>query len=114
MIRIGHPREIVFEKYAHDSVHYKRHLGAYVSARDLAQLFVKSIEVPEIENEDGVPWLVVYGISDNTRAFWSLSNARRVLGYTPKDDSEVKFAKDIRDYLINKPANDGVGRLGQP
>ena len=32
-------------------------------------------------NADGVPWVVAYGISGNTRAFWSLESARRVLGY---------------------------------
>ncbi|GIT16673.1 MAG: hypothetical protein CM1200mP38_3300 [Dehalococcoidia bacterium] len=36
---------------------------------------MKSIEAKNIENEYGIPWQVVYGISNNTRAFWSLSNA---------------------------------------
>ena len=112
MVRIGHPREIDVEKYAHDPTDYKRHVGAYVSARDLTQLFVKSIETPNIDNEDGVPWLVVYGISDNTRAFWSLVNARRVLGYTPEDDSEVRFADDIYGYLVGEGATGGLGRVG--
>ena len=36
-----------------------------------------------------------------TRApFWSLANARKVLGYEPEDDSEVKFAKDIQGFLV--------------
>ena len=44
-----------------------------------------------------MPWQVVYGISNNTRV-WSLANARKVLGYEPEDDSEVKFAKDIQGF----------------
>jgi NAD+ dependent glucose-6-phosphate dehydrogenase len=88
---------------------FKRALGAYLSARDCAELFRAAAEVPEIEGEGGVPWLVAYGISDNTRAFWSLDSARRKLGYAPKDDSEVIYAEDIRRLLV-----DGAhgGRLG--
>ena len=66
-------------------------------------------EAPNIENEHGVPWQVVYGISNNTRAFWSLSNAREVLGYEPEDDSEVKYAEDIRRLLSG---TDALGRVG--
>jgi NAD+ dependent glucose-6-phosphate dehydrogenase len=92
---------------------YKRDLGAYISPRDLTQLFAKAIAAPAIENEHGVPWQVVYGISDNTRAFWSLANARKVLGYQPEDDSEVKFAKDIAGFLLGDGASGGVGRVGR-
>ena len=35
-----------------------------------------------------------------TRAFWSIVNARRVIGYAPEDDAEIKFADEIRQYLI--------------
>ena len=81
MVRIGAPRDLELDVYEGDPANYKRDLGAYLSPRDLTQLFVKSIETPNIENEHGIPWQVVYGISNNTRAFWSLSNAREVLGY---------------------------------
>ena len=67
---------------------------------------------PYHDNEYGVPWLVVYGISNNTRAFWSLANARKVLGYEPEDDSEVKFADEIRGFLSGDGATGGVGRVG--
>ena len=40
-----------------------------------------------------VPFAVVYGISNNTRAFWSLDSARQVLGYEPEDDSEVVYGR---------------------
>jgi hypothetical protein len=78
----------------------KRDLGAYISPRDLTQLLIRAVEAPNIDNEHGVPWQVVYGISNNTRAFWSLVNAREVLGYEPEDDSEVKFADTVRRLLI--------------
>ena len=108
MIRIGAPREI--EVGDHDDLaRYKRDLGAWVSERDLAQLFERAIEAPNIENEHGIPWQVVYGISNNTRAFWSLSNARNVLKYDPQDDSEVKYADDIRSFLTGDGA---AGRVG--
>ncbi len=32
-------------------------------------------------------------------AFWSIANARRVIGYEPEDDSEQLFADDIHRYL---------------
>src|SRR5262245_33071058 len=73
MVRIGAPRELDVATYAGDLAAYKRDLGAYISPRDLTQLFVKAIEAPSIDNEHGVPWQVVYGISNNARAFWSLA-----------------------------------------
>ena len=85
-----------------------------MSERDLRQLFRRSIETPRIEDEHGVPWLVVYGISDNTRAFWSLESARRVLGYRPQDDSEVRYADDVRRLLTGPGAGAPGGRLGAP
>ena len=82
-------------------------MGAYISPRDITQLFKKSIETRNIENDYGVPWHVVYGISNNTRAFWSLSNARKVLGYEPEDDSEIKFSDDIQKFLLTNATSGG-------
>ena len=112
MVRIGAPRDLELAIYEGDPANYKRDLGAYLSPRDLTQLFVKSIETPNIDNEHGIPWQVVYGISNNTRAFWSLSNAREVLGYTPEDDSELKYAEDISAFLHGHDAKGGAGRVG--
>jgi len=112
MVRIGAPRDIVLESYKGDAANYKRDLGAYISPRDITQLFAKAAEAPNIENEHGVPWLVVYGISNNTRAFWSLTSARKMLGYEPEDDSEVKYAADIRGFLVGDGAVGGLGRVG--
>ncbi|MCA1723948.1 MAG: NAD(P)-dependent oxidoreductase [Thermomicrobia bacterium] len=102
-LRIGAPREINADQFAEDPKGYKRDLGAYLSARDLQQLTIKSIETENIEDAHGVPWQVFYGISGNTRAFWSLVNARAVIGYAPEDDSEVLFASDIQRLLHNNP-----------
>ena len=110
MVRIGAPRELDLAAYVGDPENYKRDLGAYISPRDITQLFQKAIEAPNIKNEHGVPWQVVYGISNNTRAFWSLTSARKALGYEPQDDSEVKFADDIRRFLIGE--NAPGGRVG--
>jgi NAD+ dependent glucose-6-phosphate dehydrogenase len=112
MVRIGAPRPLDIALYKGDPMTYKRDLGAYISPRDLTQLFSKAIDTPQIDNEHGVPWQVVYGISNNTRAFWSLANARKVLGYEPEDDSEVIYAKDIQGFLVGEGATGGVGRVG--
>lgn len=68
-------------------------------ARDQQQLFYRSVETPGIEDEHGVPFHIFYGVSNNARTFWSITNARRVIGYTPVDDSEVRFAADIARLL---------------
>jgi hypothetical protein len=102
-LRIGAPREIDAAQFADDPKGYKRDLGAYLSARDLQQLAIKSIETESIADEHGIPWQIFYGISGNTRAFWSIANARRVIGYAPEDDSEVKFAADIQRLLADNP-----------
>ncbi len=103
-LRIGAPREIDAATFAPAQLQaYRRDLGAYLSARDLQQLVIKSIEAESIADEHGIPWQVFYGISNNTRAFWSIANARRVIGYAPEDDSEVVFADDIRQLLSAGP-----------
>jgi NAD(P)-dependent dehydrogenase (short-subunit alcohol dehydrogenase family) len=98
-VRIGAPRPIVAEDFAGDERSYKRNLGAYISDRDMQQLYIKSLEYPDIRNADGIPYQVFYGISNNTRAFWSIANARAVIGYAPEDDSERVFAADIRKHI---------------
>jgi hypothetical protein len=42
-----------------------------------------------------VPFHIFYGVSNNARKFWSITNARRVIDYQPQDDSEMRFAADI-------------------
>ena len=98
-IRVGAPRPIRATDFDGDQVSHKRDLGGYISERDMQQLYTKSIEAEDIRNEDGIPFQIFYGISNNTRAFWSIANARKVIGYTPEDDSEVEFAKDIERHI---------------
>ena len=101
-VRIGAPRPILvsqFEGKPGGEAAYKRNLGAYISPRDIQQLFVRSIETESIEDEWAVPFQIFYGVSNNTRTFWSIANARRVIGYDPEDDSETTWAADIQRYL---------------
>lgn len=88
---------------------FKRALGTYLSDRDCASLFQSAVNIGQISGANGVPWSVAYGISDNTRAFWSLESARRELGYRPQDDSEVIYSEDIRRILATGGA---PGRSG--
>src|SRR5438876_10734739 len=104
-IRIGAPRDLAIatlvDERRHDPKTMHRDLGMWISPRDLAQLFVKSIEAASIDDEHGVPFQVFYGISDNTRKAWSIANARKVIGYEPEDDSEVVYADEIRRFLLD-------------
>src|SRR5688572_30238488 len=72
-----------------DPLTLDRDLGQWVSPRDLGQLFVKSAEAPNIEDEYGIPFQAFYGVSANTRSAWSIANAHKIIGYDPQDDSEV-------------------------
>lgn len=63
--------------------------------RDQVQLTVKSIETEDITDENGVPFQIFYGVSGNTHNFWSIANARRVIGYAPEDNSQIRFAEKI-------------------
>ena len=65
----------------------RRRLAIWISGRDMAQLVTIGIEHPDIRFE------VVYGISDNARAWFDNSNAYR-LGYRPQDKSEP-YAEEI-------------------
>jgi hypothetical protein len=100
MVRIGAPRPILLERFVGgDPARYKRDLGAWISPRDMRQLFAKSIETADIRTEHGVPFQIFYGVSDNARGFWSIVNARSVIGYEPEDDSEREYAADIASFL---------------
>jgi nucleoside-diphosphate-sugar epimerase len=94
--RIGGPRDDDIDRVAPGDVKVMhRALGAYLSRRDQVQQAIRMVETPDIEDENGVPFLVIYGISGNTHRFWSLANARQKLGYAPDDDSQVNFADKI-------------------
>lgn len=59
----------------------RRRLAIWISARDMAQLVTIGIERPKLKFE------IVYGISDNARAWFDNVNAYR-MGYQPRDKSE--------------------------
>ena len=99
-IRIGSPKEkIILACEPDDLKTFRRYLGAYLSARDQVQLIVKSIETENIENEHGVPFQIFYGISGNTHSFWNITNARKVIGYAPQDDSQIRFSEKVTEII---------------
>jgi nucleoside-diphosphate-sugar epimerase len=99
-LRIGGPRETdIDEIKPGDLKTLHRALGAYLSVRDQAQLYIRSVEAEPIEDEHGVPFVIAYGISANTHGFWSLVSARQKLGYAPQDNSAVKFADKIAKLM---------------
>jgi nucleoside-diphosphate-sugar epimerase len=63
-----------------------RALSAYVSPRDLNQLFVRALEATP-----AVTHAVVAGQSNNRRQRLDLTETRRVLGYDPQDDGFALF-----------------------
>ena len=106
LVRIVAPRQINAEEFIGLPRHrYIRDLAGYISPRDLQQLFCKSIEAPQVEDEHGVPFHIFYGVSNNALTFWSITNARQVIGYAPEDDSEVRFAADIARLLHGSAAD---------
>lgn len=73
-----------------------RRLSIWISHRDLAQLVGIGLDHPEIAFE------IVYGMSDNARAWWDNANAYR-LGYAPQDRGE-DYADEV---LAAHPAETG-------
>ena len=100
LIRIVAPREIDAADFADRPLErYLRDITGYISQRDLVQLFTRSVDAPSVNDRFGVPFQIFYGVSANARTFWSITNARDVIGYAPQDDSEVRFADDIAAML---------------
>lgn len=65
----------------------KRRLSIWISPRDITQLVRIGLEHPEVRYE------IVYGISDNARAWYDNANAVR-LGYRPQDKAE-DYAEEV-------------------
>ena len=94
--RIGGPRDDDIDQVKPGDVKVMhRSLGAYLSQRDQVQQAIRMVETEDITDENGIPFLIVYGISGNTHRFWSLASARRKIGYQPEDDSQVNSADKI-------------------
>lgn len=70
---------------SNDPTTTKRFRSAFLFHEDLVQLVEKCIENKKIK------FGVFYGVSDNTRSFWDISNAKRLLGYKPKCNAEDYF-----------------------
>lgn len=99
-LRIGGPRETdIDDIQTGDLRKMRRALGVYLSERDMQQLVVRSIETKDIRDSLGVPFQIFYGISANSHAFWSIANARKVIGYTPLDNSEIRFQSSIAAHI---------------
>ena len=60
----------------------RRGLSTWLSLPDLARLVECSLAAP------GVGFLVAYGMSANTRAFWDTGQAWARLGFVPQDNAE--------------------------
>ncbi|MDX1487022.1 MAG: NAD-dependent epimerase/dehydratase family protein [Acidiferrobacterales bacterium] len=98
--RIGAPRDDDIDRVKPGDIKtLHRALGAYLSQRDQVQQVIKMIEAENIEDENGIPFLIAYGISGNTHRFWSINNAREKIGYAPQDNSQLKFADKITMFL---------------
>ncbi len=61
-----------------------RFRSTWLSHGDLAQLVRLSLQAD-------IPFGIYYGVSNNTRRFWDISDAERDLGYRPKDNAEERF-----------------------
>ena len=109
-LRIGGPREHDIDSCSADDLkRMHRALGAYLSVRDQVQLVVRSIETENIEDENGVPFQIFYGVSGNTHRFWSIANARRVIGYEPQDDSQIRFADQVAEIIKDARTGADIG-----
>jgi uronate dehydrogenase len=64
-----------------------RQLSTWLSPRDCLQLFRRGLELPRLS------FLVVYGVSANSRRWWS-EEGWSTLGYEPEDNAE-EFSADI-------------------
>ncbi len=94
--RIGGPRDDDIEHVKPGDIKtMHRALGAYLSRRDQVQQAIRMVEAEDITDDEGVPFVIVYGISGNTHRFWSLAGAQKKIGYVPEDDSQVNFAEAI-------------------
>jgi uronate dehydrogenase len=64
------------------------HLANWLSHGDAVRLVRACLTAPDIG------FLVVYGVSANTRSWWEIADAAARLGYEPQDDAD-RFAAEI-------------------
>ena len=70
-----------------------RHLSGYVSERDLNQLLIRCIEVPDVQ------FAVVHALSNNRFKRLDITSTRDLLGYAPHDDAFEIFQADLPAWL---------------
>lgn len=70
----------------------RRGLSTWISLPDLARLVTCALTAP------GVGFLVAYGMSGNTRAFWDTADAWARLGFVPQHDAET-HAPQVKHLL---------------
>lgn len=68
----------------------ERHLATWLSPRDCVAAFIAAMSAPE------VGYATFYGVSANTRRFWSL-DAGIALGFTPSDNAE-QYADSVAPW----------------
>ena len=110
--RIGGPRDDDIDHVKPGDIPtMHRALGAYLSRRDQVQQAIRMVEAEDIKDDQGVPFVIVYGISGNTHRFWSLAGQQKKIGYVPEDDSQVNFADTIAKIAAaaKKPGSAGRG-----
>ena len=70
-------------------------LDAWVSHRDLNQLFEKSIDAEHLQ------FAIFHGLSDNHFKRLDISDARELVGYAPQDDSTEELPQ-LRELQLNE------------
>jgi uronate dehydrogenase len=78
----------------------KRHLATWFSHGDMIQLVERGIAAPRLH------YLVVYGVSNNPRAYWDNTAARQQIGFEPRDNAE-----DLAAELLARDEKPTVGAL---
>lgn len=58
-----------------------RNLSTFISRRDMSELLVRCIEVPDVS------YAIVHGVSDNRYKFLDMRDTRELLDYKPVDDA---------------------------
>ena len=82
-----------------------RHLATWLSPSDGVRLIHASLTAPDVD------FVVAYGISANTRAWWDLSTAR-ALGYLPVDDAERYAERIVAEHGEPDPADPELQLIG--
>lgn len=72
----------------------KRLMKTWLSYRDLRQLIERS-------TSSRIRFGIYYGVSKNKGRFWDISNARKEIGYLPKDDASLAIKKRYKRTTTN-------------